>query len=407
MLVAPEIIAGNGESVSAVTGERFFARLVHNLTAALNADLAAVCKFLPENPVKLSVLAIFVDGGEGKTFDCNLENTPCAQVVNQGISIYPDDVQRLFPLDTELSGMRARAFAGAPMYGSDGRLLGVIKVAARLPFRDLHAVQSTLALFAAQAASELERRQAIAALRAAELRCTEFSAQLEAVNAELESFSYSVSHDFRAAVQGLAACSRVVVEDYSDRLDETGKHWLNHIRNDADQLDRLTRSLLELSRVSRADMHRSKLDLTGLSRQIGSSLMASEPQRSAEFNVAEGLEVHGDESLVRTVMLNLLGNAWKFSSQRKVAHIEVGSIPSGSNGAFFVRDNGAGFDMKYSGRLFGAFQRLHPPNEFAGPGIGLATVRRVIHRHGGRVWAEGTVDEGATIYFTLSGHSVL
>ena len=179
------------------------------------------------------------------------------------------------------------------------------------------------------------------------MRCTQFTAQLEAVNAELESFSYSVSHDFRAAVQGLAACSRVVVEDYSDRLDETGKQWLNHIRNDADQLDRLTRSLLELSRVSRADLHRSKLDVSGMAREIGSSLMASEPQRNAEFTVAEGLEVQGDELLLRTVMVNLLGNARGFRSQRpkwRVLKWEA-SFPGRTEQVFFVRDNGAGLPI--------------------------------------------------------------
>ena len=408
MLVAPELIAGVAETVSNATGERFFARLARNLADILSADLAGVYEFLPEIPGKLKVLASFIDGSEGTTFDCNFDNTPSACVVSQGITIYPDGVQQLFPLDPELSGMQARSFAGAPMYGSDGRLLGLIKVAARLPIRDLQAVQTTLAIYAAQAASELERRQAVGALRASELRCMEYTAQLEAVNAELESFSYSVSHDFRAAVQGLAACSRVVVEDYSDRLDETGKQWLNHIRNDADQLDRLTRSLLELSRVSRADLHKSKLNLSGIARQVGDSLMAADPLRTVEFSVAEKLEVQADELLLRTVMVNLLGNAWKFTSQRKVAHIEVGSRVSGPNGTvFFVRDDGAGFDMKYSARLFGAFQRLHPPDQFSGPGIGLATVRRIIHRHGGRVWAEGTVDAGATIYFTLAGNSVL
>ncbi len=407
MLVTPELIAGIAESVSVTDEGHFFAHLARNLADILRVDLVSVCERRPEDRGELKSLGAFIDGRESISIDCALANTPSALVISQGISLYLDDVRQSFPLDSELAGLQARSFAGAPIYGTDGCVLGLIKVAAREPIRDPQTVKATLEIFSVRAASELERRKAITALRACEVRCSEYSAQLDAVNAELEAFSYSVAHDLRAAVQGIAACSRIISEDYADHLDETGKQWLSHIRNDAGQLDTLTRSLLELSRVSRAGLHRSNLNLSEIAREAGASLMTGDPQRVVEFRVADRLEVCGDELLLRTVMNNLLGNAWKFTGKRKVANIEVGSVSTQSNGTvYFVRDNGAGFDMKYAGKLFGAFQRLHPPHEFEGPGIGLATVRRVIHRHGGRVWAEGAVDAGATIFFTLGGNSI-
>ena len=225
--------------------------------------------------------------------------------------------------------------------------------------------------------------------------------QLAAANQELEAFSYSVSHDLRAAIQGILACSRIVVQDHGHQLDETGRVWLNHMADDAAQLDKLTMALLDLSFVSRAGLCRNPIDLSCMAESIGQRLTASDRGRQANFRVAPGLTVSADPALLRGVMDNLLGNAWKFTRTREAAEIEVGVTTQSSEPVYFVRDNGVGFNMKYADKLFGAFQRLHRMEDFDGNGIGLATVRRVIHRHGGRVWAEAEVNRGATFFFTL------
>ncbi|SPE39247.1 PAS/PAC sensor signal transduction histidine kinase (fragment) [Candidatus Sulfopaludibacter sp. SbA3] len=230
----------------------------------------------------------------------------------------------------------------------------------------------------------------------------ERTAQLEAANQELESFSYSISHDLRAAIRGISACSQILLTECSEKLDASARQWLEYIHADTQQLDKLTLALLELSRVSRADLHRSDVDLGTISRDIAQRLTQIEPARHAEFKIADGLDAYGDPVLLQSVLENLVGNAWKFSKKRELAEIEIGWIDSETKGrVYFVRDNGVGFDMRFADKLFGAFQRLHRASEFAGTGIGLATVRRIIHRHGGRVWAESIVDAGTTIFFTL------
>lgn len=226
--------------------------------------------------------------------------------------------------------------------------------------------------------------------------------QLEGANRELEAFSYSVSHDVRAAIRGIYACSQILLDDHGSRLDGAGSRWLETMREGSRRLDRVTQELLELSRLARARLDIEEVDLGAIARTLVRRLAEAQPERAARFQIAEGLIAMADQALVRVIMEHLLGNAWKFTRGRNIAEIEVGATecPQGDR-AFFVRDNGAGFDPSRAADLFNAFERLHPKNEFEGSGIGLATVRRLVHRHGGRIWAEGEVDRGATIYFTL------
>jgi len=227
------------------------------------------------------------------------------------------------------------------------------------------------------------------------------TAQLEAANAELDAFAYSVSHDLRAPLRGIDGFSQALLEDYADRLDGTGKDYLARVRSGSQRMAMLIDDLLNLSRVTRSQMHLAAVDLSALARGIAVDLQKRDPERRAEFNIAPGLQVQADPGLMRVALQNLLDNAWKFTGKRPTARIEVGSATHDGRPAYFVRDNGAGFDMTYAHKLFGAFQRLHGAEEFDGTGVGLATVQRVIHRHGGRVWAEAAVDGGATFYFTL------
>ncbi len=234
-----------------------------------------------------------------------------------------------------------------------------------------------------------------------EQRVRERTAQLEAVNKELESFSYSVSHDLRAPLRSIDGFSQALLEDYTDRLDEQGKDHLKRVRNAAQRMSQLIDDLLILSHMTRSEMKRETVDLSALANTIATELQKAQPERQVEFVIAEGIAVNGDAALLRAVLENLLGNAWKFTSKHPTARIEFGVAQHEGEPVYFIRDDGAGFEMKYADKLFQAFQRLHSPSEFPGTGIGLATVNRIINRHGGRIWAEGEVEKGAVFYFTL------
>jgi PAS domain S-box-containing protein len=228
------------------------------------------------------------------------------------------------------------------------------------------------------------------------------TAELEAANAELDAFAYSVSHDLRQPLRGLDGFSQALLEDYADKLDPQGRHYLQRVRLASQRMAQLIDDLLDLSRVTRSQVQLESVDLSALARAIAADLQKNEPDRQVEFTITPDLVVRADRGLMRVVLDNLMGNAWKFTGKRPSAHIELGVTTHDGRPAYFVRDDGAGFDMAYADKLFGAFQRLHGAAEFAGTGIGLATVHRVIQRHGGRVWAESEPDRGATFYFALS-----
>jgi light-regulated signal transduction histidine kinase (bacteriophytochrome) len=230
---------------------------------------------------------------------------------------------------------------------------------------------------------------------------TKRTAQLEAANRELEAFSYSVSHDLRSPLRAIDGFSQALLEDCAPQLDATGRAHLLRVREATQRMGHLIDGLLSLSRLTRSELHVVPLDLSSLARDLVVALQRSDPERRVEIVIAPRLTAHGDAGLLRVVLDNLLNNAWKYTSHREQARIEVGREMIDGGPAFFVRDDGAGFDMAYAGKLFGAFQRLHTSDEFPGSGIGLATVQRIVHRHGGRVWAQSAVDQGATFYFTL------
>jgi light-regulated signal transduction histidine kinase (bacteriophytochrome) len=226
-------------------------------------------------------------------------------------------------------------------------------------------------------------------------------AATEAANRELESFSYSVAHDLRAPLRSIDGFSQALLEDCADRLDDDARKHLRYVREAAQEMAALIDGLLSLSRVTRSELHRQTVNLTRLAAAALDQLRNAAPDRRVETVVAPALIAEGDPRLVRSLLDNLLGNAWKFTRKKTIGKIEVGATMRDGHQAFFVRDNGAGFDMAYAAKLFGAFQRLHAAHEFEGTGIGLATVQRIVNRHGGRVWADAEVGRGATFYFTL------
>jgi PAS domain S-box-containing protein len=261
-----------------------------------------------------------------------------------------------------------------------------------------------------------DRKRAEREIQGLNARLEQRAVQLEAANKELESFSYAISHDLRSPLRSIDGFSLALLEDYGDRFDDTGRDYLQRMRRGAQHMANLIDALLSLSHMMRAGLRRAPVELSAVARSIAHDLRSRAPERRVEFVIADTPVVIGDSQLLHTLLTNLLDNAWKFTARCDQTRIEFGALPCGALPAaadaansgpapagpiYFVRDNGAGFDMAYAGKLFGAFQRLHAVTEYPGIGIGLATVLRIVRRHGGRVWAEGAVDQGATFYFTF------
>ena len=298
--------------------------------------------------------------------------------------------------DTIQKLLAAKTIVDVPFYSKDKLLGSIVAYTNREDIGE--ADLEPLRLLAAHAGIAIENAKLNEDL---EQRVEERTKQLQAVNKELESFAYSVSHDLRSPLRSIDGFSQVLLEDYGDKLEDEGRENLNRIRGASQRMAQLIEAILQLSRLTRGEMRLKTINLSTMVESISKELEHQDTERNVEFIIQPDLVVEGDEQLLNVAIENLLGNAWKFTRNKENARIEFGYYTDGYKPAYFVRDNGAGFDMEYAEKLFGAFQRLHTKTEFEGTGIGLATVQRIINRHGGEVWAESDIDKGATFYFTL------
>lgn len=342
--------------------------------------------------------------GPGSRF--TLANTYCSAVVQRRELVAFEHAEasswRGHPAYAEF---KLEAYLGTPLVVS-GEVYGTLSFSSPesrdVPFADTE--RDALKLMAQWVEGELVRLRAEGVLKHAYRDLTEKSAALEAANRELEAFSYSVSHDLRAPLRGIDGFSQALLEDYGADLDETAQRYISRVRAGAQRMGELIDDMLVLSRISRSEMKLEPLELSEIARNIATTLQERQPERNISFHIAQSIEAFGDARLLRILLENLFENAWKFTRNEAHTHITFGIDYSSGVASYFIKDNGAGFDMTYAGRLFSAFQRLHSSDEFEGTGIGLATVQRVVRRHGGRVWAEAEVGEGATFYFTLTPH---
>lgn len=339
---------------------------------------------------------------------------PTGTAVREGVSVICADIAadpRMRPWREEALRRGYRSSAAFPIR-ENGQVIGAYTLYAAEPDFFAHDIVQLVEdlsadiSFAVDYINHLDyRHQAERQLRSLneslEQRVAERTRQLEATNKELESFSYSVSHDLRAPLRSIDGFSRILLTRHADALDETGRNYLDRIARAAKRMGELIDDLLQLSRLGRSELRKTSVDLSEAVHTIAEALQAAAPTRAVQWVIEDGVRVEADERLMRSLLENLLGNAWKFTAHTAAARIEFGTLTRDGERVLFVRDNGAGFDMRYANKLFTAFQRLHRADEFEGTGIGLATVQRIVNRHGGRIWAEGEVGRGAVFYVVV------
>lgn len=384
-------------------GQAFFDVLVKDLAQLLDVRYAYIARI---QAGEVRTLSFFADGNLAVPIRHPLADSPCERVLGGGPFFSNSGVRELYPSSRLLQDLEADSYMGVPLVNAAQEPIGVLAVLDSRPMPESELARAILTIFAGRAQGEVERLEAEQALRQLNIelehRVHKRTSELQASNRELESFSYSVSHDLRSPLRSVDGFAQALQEDYGPLLDATGLDYLGRIRAASHRMADLIDDLLSLSRSSRTALHKDVLDLSGMASEILGALRESDPQRNVETRIQPDLEAFADPVLMRSVLENLLGNAWKYSRNRDPAVIEFRSADA-SDGfvGFSIADNGAGFDMAHANRLFRTFQRLHGAEEFEGNGIGLATVRRILERHGGSITGEGAIGKGATFHFRL------
>ncbi len=394
---APEVFAfirRTSRLVGEAGAELVHATLVRELATALGEPEVGLGIWQPEN----EVLRYWRNGRP--PLDRRIDESLAARAFVEQRALVTSDRAEGKRLPTEYQGLGRQHVLAAPVAVGTRRIgvVGVLVAKQTTFFEDDLAL---LQLLADQAGVVLEHRRLFEEVHGLNRTLAHNVSELRALNGELAAFAYSVSHDLRAPLRAIDGFSQILLEDKAPQLGEDGRQHLERVRAAATRMGTLIDDLLLLSKITRDDMSLENVDLTAVARAVVDELRARDPRRAVEFETNGALPAKGDERLLRVALTNLLANSWKFTRDRQPAHISFGGETRDGEAVFFVRDDGVGFDMRYAQKLFGAFQRLHSAAEFEGTGIGLATVQRIVHRHGGRVWAESEVDKGTTFYFTL------
>ncbi|HET9735647.1 MAG TPA: PAS domain S-box protein [Burkholderiales bacterium] len=402
---AETLLANLARGVSAELGDAFFQSLVTHLCRELPADHAFIGEVVPPGQERVRTLAFCRDGAPAPNFEYRLEGSPCINGIQQrGTVAYPENVAQLFPRDAGLQKLGAQGYVGTSLQNSQGEAIGILVAMSRKPIRHRGLWASILEIFAVRAAGEIERAAAERRIRelnlSLERRVAERTAELEAANRELESFSYSVSHDLRAPLRAVAGFAALLRSQHAAALPDAGRHQLERIEVNAARMGALIDDLLKLSRASMQELNRRPTDMEALARMAAHEA-TEHAARPVEMVIHALPPAPGDHTLLQLVWANLIGNAVKYSRGAAAPRIEIGARRLDDAVEYYVRDNGAGFDPQQAARLFGLFQRLHSEEEFEGTGVGLALVERIVRRHGGQVGAEGAPGGGATFRFSL------
>jgi two-component system, chemotaxis family, CheB/CheR fusion protein len=388
------------ESGWMASGEDFFRSLARYLAESLGMDYVCIDRLEGEGRAARAVAA-YLDGKFEDNVICGLKETARGDAEGKTICTFPQGVRDLFPRDVVLRDMKAESYVGATLWSSRGQPIGLIAAISRRPLVDPGLVERMLKMVSVRAAGELERREAEEEIRNLNEHLQRRALELERAYKDMESFTYAASHDLGAPLRIIEGLSHVILEDYADKLDDKGKDLLNRVRNNTEKMSRLITDLLAFSRVSTKEIWKSEFNMEELAQKLVEELNPALGEREVNFEIKQMPSAYGDPFMISQVLVNLLTNAIKFTRTKDTALIEVSGHVEEDENVYFVRDNGMGFDIQLSDKLFGLFQRLHSEKEVGGSGIGLVIVKNIIEKHGGRVWAEGKPDEGATFYFTL------
>ena len=378
----------------------FFASLARYLARSLGMDYVCIDRLLGERQTARTV-AIHFDGKFQDNVAYALKDTPCGDAVGRTICCFHENVRRLFPRDRIMQEMGAESYIGTTLWNSKGQPIGLIAALSRKPLVNQPLAEAILKLVAVRASNEMERSQAEEQVKDLNERLERQVAELNAINKELESFSYSVSHDLRTPLRAIDGYSRMILRQQGDQFDENTRRQFDVIRDNAKMMGQLIDDLLAFSRLGRQALSLTKLNMEALTRGVWEELKTIHPDKPMILKIDHLPPGTGDRSLIKQVLINLLSNAIKFTRVREAPLVEVGGTGAETENVYFVRDNGVGFDMRYHDKLFGVFQRLHGATDYEGTGVGLAIVQRIIQRHGGRIWAESEIDKGAAFYFSL------